>query len=90
MSSWSEDIVMRAAGANPHSGTHRGKAEVQHNLIDRIYAEMTEAEAMGLVGRGIGGDHLFTIVNQRFTKADGRVFDTKRIVRYRWAEEKIV
>jgi len=90
MSFWSDDIVMRAAGANPHSGTYRGKADVQHNLIDRIYAETTEAEVLGLVDRGIGSDHVFTIVHERFTKADGRVFETKRIVIYRWSEQKIV
>ena len=90
MSFWSDTIVMRAAGTNPHSGIYRGKAEVRHNLIDRIYAETTEAEVLGLVDRGIGNDHVFTIVHERFTKADGRVFETKRIVIYRWLEEKIV
>jgi hypothetical protein len=37
MAFWSDDIVMHAAGNNPHSGTYRGKAEVRCNLIDRIY-----------------------------------------------------
>jgi hypothetical protein len=87
---WSDNIGMRTAGANPHSGTYRGKAEVQHNLIDRIYAETTEAVLLGLFDRDIGSDHVFTIVHERFTKADGRVFETKRIVIYRWSGEKIV
>jgi ketosteroid isomerase-like protein len=90
MSFWSDDIVMRVAGSNPHSGIYRGKAEVRHNLIDRIYAETSEAEVLGLVDRGIGNDHVFTIVHERFNKADGRVFETKRIVIYRWANQKIV
>jgi ketosteroid isomerase-like protein len=90
MSFWSDDIVMRAAGSNPHSGVYRGKPEVQHNLIDRIYAETTEAEVLGLVDRGIGSEHVFTIVHERFKKADGRVFETNRIVIYRWANQKII
>jgi ketosteroid isomerase-like protein len=90
MSFWSNDIVMRAPGLNPHSGVYRGKAEVQRNLIDRIYAETSEAEVLGLVDRGIGRDHVFTIVHERFKKADGRVFETNRIVIYRWANHKIV
>jgi hypothetical protein len=81
---------MRAAGTNPHAGIYRGKAEVRHNLIDRIYAETTEAEVLGLVDRGIGSEHVFTIVHERFRKADGRVFETKRIVIYRWSDGKIV
>jgi ketosteroid isomerase-like protein len=90
MSFWSEAIVMRAAGSNPHSGVYRGKAEVQHNLIDRIYAETTEAQVLGLVDRGVGNDHVFTIVHERFKKADGRVFETQRIVIYRWSNQKII
>ena len=90
MSFWSDDIVMHAPGSNPHSGIYRGKAEVQHNLIDRIYAETTEAEVLGLVDRAFGNDHVFTIVNERFIKADGRVFETNRIVIYRWLNQKIV
>jgi len=90
MSFWSDDIVMRALGSNPHSGIYRGKVEVQRNLIDRIYAETTEAEVLGLVDRGIGNEHVFTIVHERFKKADGRVFETNRIVIYRWSNKKIV
>lgn len=90
MSFWADDIVMRAAGSNPHSGLYRGKADVRHNLIDRIYAETTEAEVLGLLDRGIGNDHVFTIVHERFRKTDGRVFETNRIVIYRWSEGKIV
>jgi hypothetical protein len=33
---------------------------------------------------------VFTIVHERFKKADGRVFETQRIVIYRWAKDKIV
>jgi ketosteroid isomerase-like protein len=90
MSFWSDDIVMRAPGSNPHSGLYRGKTEVVRNLIDRIYAVTTEAEVLGLVDRGIGKDHVFTIVHERFKKADGRVFETNRIVVYRWSNQKIV
>jgi ketosteroid isomerase-like protein len=90
MAFWSDDILMRAPGSNPHSGVYRGKAEVQRNLIDRIYAETTGAEVLGLVDRGIGNDHVFTIVHERFQKADGRVFETNRIVIYRWSNHKIV
>jgi ketosteroid isomerase-like protein len=90
MAFWSDEIVMHAPGSNPHSGTYRGKAEVQHNLIDRIYVETTAAEVVGLVDRAIGIDHVFTIVHERFTKADGRVFETDRIVIYRWSNQKIV
>lgn len=90
MSFWSDDIVMYALGSNPHSGVYRGKAEVQRNLIDRIYAEATEAEVLGLVDRGIGKEHVFTIVHERFKKADSSVFDTNRIVIYRWSNQKIV
>jgi ketosteroid isomerase-like protein len=89
MSFWSDDIVMHAPGSNPHSGVYRGKAEVQRNLIDRIYAETTEAEVLELVDRAIGNDHVFTIVHERFQKADGRVFETNRIVIYRWSNQKI-
>jgi ketosteroid isomerase-like protein len=90
MSFWSDEIVMRAAGSNPHSGVYRGKAEVQRNLIDRIYAETTEAEVLGLVDRGVGTNHVFTIVHERFKKADGRVFETNRVVIYRWSNQMIV
>jgi ketosteroid isomerase-like protein len=90
MSFWSDDIVMRASGSNPHSGIYCGKTEVQHNLIDRIYAETIEAEVLGLVDCGIGNEYVFTIVHERFTKADGRVFETNRIVIYRWSNHKIV
>ena len=90
MAFWSDEIVMYAPGSNPHSGIYRGKAEVQHNLIDRIYAETTAAEVLGLVDRAVGNNHVFTIVHERFTKADGRVFETNRIVIYRWSNEKIV
>jgi hypothetical protein len=89
MSFWSDGIVMHALGSNPHSGVYRGKAEVQHNLIDRIYAETTEAEVLGLVDRAIGSEHVFTIVHERFKKADGRAFETKRVVIYRWMDGKI-
>jgi ketosteroid isomerase-like protein len=90
MSFWSANIVMHALGSNLHSGVYRGKAEVQHNLIDRIYAETTEARVLGLVDRAIGTEHVFTIVHERFKKADGRVFETKRIVIYRWSNQKII
>jgi ketosteroid isomerase-like protein len=90
MSFWSNDIVMYAPGSNPHSGIYRGKAEVQRNLIDRIYAETTSAEVLGLIDRAFGSEHVFTIVHERFAKADGRVFETKRIVIYRWSNQKIV
>ena len=66
MSYWSDDIVMRAPGSNPHSGIYRGKVEVCRNLIDRIIAETTEAEVLGLVDRGIGSEHVFTVVHERF------------------------
>ncbi len=87
---WADDIVMYAPGSNPHSGVYRGKAEVLHNLVDRIYAETTAAEVLELVDGAIGTQHVFTIVRERFTKAAGRVFETKRIVIYRWANQKIV
>ena len=87
---WSDDIVMYAPGSNPHSGIYRGKAEVQRNLIDRIYAETKAAEVLELIDRAFGSDHVFTIVHERFTKADGRVFETNRIVIYRWSNQKIV
>lgn len=89
MSFWSDDIVMHAPGSNPHSGVYRGKVEVQRNLIDRIYTETTSAAVLGLVDRAIGREHVFTIVHERFKKLDGRVFETKRIVIYRWANQKI-
>jgi ketosteroid isomerase-like protein len=87
---WADDIVMYAPGSNPHSGVYHGKAEVQRNLIDRIFAETTEAEVLGLVDRAIGSEYVFTIVHERFKKADGRLFETKRIVIYRWANGQIV
>ncbi len=90
MAFWADDIVMHAPGANPHSGVYRGKPEVQHNLIDRIFVETTAADVLGLMDRAIGRDHVFTIVHERFQKADGRVFETQRIVIYRWAGGKIV
>jgi len=90
MGFWSDDIIMYAPGSNPHSGIYHGKTEVQRNLIDRIYAETSKAEVLGLVDRAIGSDHVFSIVHERFTKADGRVFETKRVVIYRWANQKII
>jgi hypothetical protein len=33
---------------------------------------------------------VFTIGHERFAKVDGRVFETKRIVIYRWSNQKIV
>jgi len=90
MAFWSDAIVMHAPGSNPHAGTHRGKVAVRHNLIDRIYSETVKAEVLGLVDRGIGNDHVFTIVHERFEKADGRVFETNRIVIYRWVDCLIV
>jgi ketosteroid isomerase-like protein len=90
MSFWDDDIVMRAPGSNPHSGVYRGKVEVQRNLIDRIYEETTEAEVLGLIDRGIGNEYVFTIVHERFKKLDGRLFETKRVVIYRWVNKKIV
>jgi ketosteroid isomerase-like protein len=90
MAFWSDQIVMHAPGANPHSGEYRGKAEVRRNLIDRIYAETTAADVLALVDRGIGSEHVFTIVHERFEKADGRVLETNRIVIYRWESGKIV
>jgi ketosteroid isomerase-like protein len=89
MSYWSDDIVMHAPGSNPHSGVYRGKPDVQRNLIDRIYAETSEAEVLGLVDRAIGKEHVFTIVHERFKKADGRVFETNRILVYRWSNDRI-
>lgn len=90
MGYWSDDIVMYAPGSNPHSGIYHGKGEVKRNLVDRIYKETSKAEVLGLVDHAIGSDHVFTIVNERFTKSDGRVFETKRIVIYRWANQKII
>ncbi|HNB52464.1 MAG TPA: nuclear transport factor 2 family protein [Anaerolineales bacterium] len=90
MSFWSDDIVMFVPGSNPHSGMYRGKAEVQKNLIDRIYTETISAEVLGIIDNATGGEHVFTIVHERFEKADGRVFETKRYVIYRWMEQKIV
>lgn len=90
MEFWSDDIVMHVPGSNPHSGTYHGKIEVQRNLIDRIYAETSKAEVLGLVDRAIGSEHVFTIVHERFTKSDGRVFETKRVVIYRWSNKKII
>jgi ketosteroid isomerase-like protein len=89
MSFWSDDIVMQVPGSNPHSGVYRGKTEVQRNLIDRIHAETIEAEVLGLVDRAIGDAHVFTIVHERFKKADGRVFETNRIVIYQWRDRQI-
>jgi hypothetical protein len=57
MSYSSDGIVMHAAGNNPHSGTYRGKADVRRNLIDRIYAETTKAEVLGVDDRAIGHRH---------------------------------
>jgi ketosteroid isomerase-like protein len=90
MGFWSDDIVMYAPGHNPHSGIYRGKTEVKRNLIERIYAETSKAEVLGLVDRAIGKDHVFAIVHERFTKADGRVFETERFVVYRWSNQKII
>ena len=90
MGYWSDDIVMRVPGAHAHAGIYRGKVEVQRNLIDRIYEETSEAEVFGLLDRGIGSEHVFTIVHERFQKADGRVFETARIVVYKWKNKKIV
>ena len=90
MGSWSDDIVMYAPGSNPHSGRYQGKSEVQLNLIDRIYKETSKAEVLGQVDQAIGRDHVFTIVHERFTKPDGRIFETKRVVMYRWANQKII
>lgn len=90
MSFWSDDIVMVAPGSNPHSGVYRGKAEVQRNLIDRIFAETIAAEVLGVVDKAFGSEHVFTIVHELFQKADGRVLDTKRILLYRWSDQKIV
>jgi ketosteroid isomerase-like protein len=87
---WADDIVMYAPGSNPHSGVYRGKPEVVHNLIDRIFAETLAAQVLGIVDSAVGTEHVFTIVHERFTKADGRVLDTKRVVIYRWSNGKIV
>ena len=89
MSFWDDEVVMHAPGSNPHSGTYRGKATVQQQLIDRIYAETASAEVLQLVDRGIGKSHVFTIVRERFTKADGRVLETDRIVIYEWSMARI-
>jgi hypothetical protein len=89
MSFWDEAVVMHAPGSNPHSGTYRGKAVVQAQLIDRIYAETASAEVVELVDRGIGRSHVFTIVRERFTKANGRVLETDRIVIYEWSKARI-
>jgi ketosteroid isomerase-like protein len=90
MSFWADDIVMYAPGSNPHSGIYRGKLDVVRNLIDRIYADTSEAEVLGMVDRAIGNEHVFTIVHERFKKADGREFETKRVLVYRWSINKIV
>ncbi len=90
MEYWSDDIIMYAPGSNPHSGIYNGKVEVKQNLIDRIYKETSKAEVLGQVDHAIGNDHVFTIVNERFTKPDGRVFETKRIVIYRWVNQRII
>lgn len=90
MAFWSEDIVMHAPGRNPHSGTYRGKPSVKQNLIDRIYAETKKAEVLGLDERAIGQNRVFTVVHERFEKADSRVFETHRVVIYRWERGKIV
>jgi ketosteroid isomerase-like protein len=89
MSFWDDEVVMHAPGSNPHSGTYRGKATVQQQLIDRIYAETASAEVLQLVYRGIGRSHVFTIVRERFTKANGRVLETDRIVIYEWSKARI-
>lgn len=68
MSYWSDDIIMRAAGCNPHAGVYTGKTEVQRNLIDRIVAETSEAEVPGLVDIGFGAEYVFTIVHERLKK----------------------
>jgi ketosteroid isomerase-like protein len=90
MAFWSDDIIMHVPGANPHTGVYRGKAEVQRNLIDRIFAETSAAEVLGLIDLAVGSSYVFTIVHERFQKADGRVFETKRFLIYRWANQKIV
>jgi ketosteroid isomerase-like protein len=90
MSFWSDDIVMHAPGLNPHSGEYHGKAAVRQNLIDRIYAETVEAVVLGLLDLGIGNEHVFTLVHERFAKADGRIFETMRVVIYKWEAGKIV
>lgn len=90
MSFWSDDIVMHAPGNNPHSGVYRGKLEVQRNLIDRIFAETSAAEVFGLDDLAVGSSHVFTIVHERFQKADGRLFETHRFLIYCWAHGKIV
>jgi hypothetical protein len=90
MGFWSEDIVMRAIGCNPHSGVYRGKVEVRRGLIDRIYAETSDAVVLGLLDRAVGAEHVFTIVHERFRKADGRELDTARVVIYRWVGGRIV
>lgn len=90
MSYWSDGIVMHAGGNNPHRGTYHGKADVRRNLIDRIYAETTKAEVLGVEDRAIGRRHVFTVVHERFEKADGRTFETHRIVVYRWDGGQIV
>jgi ketosteroid isomerase-like protein len=90
MSYWADDIVMYAPGSNPHSGVYRGKPDVARNLIDRIYADTSEAEVLGMVDRAVGREHVFTIVHERFKKPDGRAFETNRVLVYRWSNNKIV
>lgn len=90
MGFWADDIVMHAPGANPHSGTYRGKDAVQRSLIDRIFEATSRAEVLGLDDIAIGTTHVFTIVHERFEKADGRVFETHRLVVYRWSDSRIV
>jgi ketosteroid isomerase-like protein len=90
MAFWSDDIVMHAPGSNPHAGTYRGKPEVRRNLIDRIYAETSHAQVLGLVDRAVGSEHVFAIVHERFEKADGRTLETQRVLVYRWANRKMV
>ncbi len=90
MAFWDDAIVLHAPGANPHAGTFRGKDAVRVGLIDRILAETSRVEILGVIDRAFGADHVFTIIHERFEKADGRVFETRRVVVYRWAGARIV
>lgn len=90
MGYWSDDIVMYAPGLNPHSGIYHGKGEVHRNLVDRNYKETSKAEVLGLVDHAIGSVMFLPLSMNALQTLIGRVFDTKRVVIYRWANHKII
>ncbi len=89
MAFWSDDIVMTAPG-RWLGGTYRGKAAVQEQLIDRIFRETSRAVVLGLDDVAIGRSHVFVVAHERFEKSDGRVFETHRVLVYRWRDDQIV